>query len=462
MWRYNFSYFLSVVLLFACEVPYITSIVPSNGVAWLECANPFYLILWALPGVASIVYISARRLCIPKAPKDTRGIAFCVINASEKQQKDIYQKLIKPFAEVVNTEMPGYSVVTMDEYHSRKFYPLLSKNDARYRPKQNKLLEKRGCRAAILIDYTSGNDGDALFCRMKLDLRVVYKDLPVLVEEFLIKDISNAFLPLRKLDVTKLGEIVEMAQHSSCIGIVCQYILASTCYHIGDFSEAVRLLEIINNIATTLDSIPKEVAPIISSLNYKIAISYRLLARCEYGKYCDDCNEVHLHTIRNAISNKYCKQIFEKDNKILEGICFFALDGNIKKALQCMDQHLRKDPVIKYNKAFLFMYDQCSSQNVSRTYSIYKSFGELPIVAKKQIEAFTFHEYEKDRNKKQLLWILFFVYDYQGNTVLAKRCLEQFCEAFPWVLSNKDTAFVHKLIEKYSGVQYDETEEYSI
>ena len=114
------------------------------------------------------------------------------------------------------------------------------------------------------------------------------------------------------------------------------------------------------------------------------------------------------------------------------------------------------------NKAFLYLYGNCTVTNLYRVYNLYKTFGSLPESFQEQVESFTFHEYEKDKTKKQLLWILFFVYDYQGNTILAKRCLDQFCAAFPWVAESKVSTVITELNSQYLDVTYDEGETYSI
>ena len=108
------------------------------------------------------------------------------------------------------------------------------------------------------------------------------------------------------------------------------------------------------------------------------------------------------------------------------------------------------------------LYSQCTTKNIGRTYNLYKSFGSLSDHVRQQIEDFTYYEYQKDTSKKQLLLILFFIYDYQNNTILAKRCLEQFCIAFPWVVESEVESIFKTLTLKYADVEYDEGEVYSI
>ncbi len=127
-----------------------------------------------------------------------------------------------------------------------------------------------------------------------------------------------------------------------------------------------------------------------------------------------------------------------------------------------MDSCNQRQPIIKYNKTFLMLYKNCTVNNIFKTYNLYKSFGALPNIVQEQIESFTFKEYEKDMSKEQLLLILFFIYDYQNNTILAKRCLEKFCTAFPWALNGDTSSIFNAFIKKYADVKYEEGEEYSI
>ena len=140
----------------------------------------------------------------------------------------------------------------------------------------------------------------------------------------------------------------------------------------------------------------------------------------------------------------------------------FLLDKNINYAIECMDAFNKKDVVVKYNKIFLMMYAKCSTNNIFRAYNLYKTYGSLPVHVQDQIESFIFFEYKKDVSKKQLLFFLFLIYDYQNNSILAKRCLEQFSLAFPWVFES-DVASIFKVLnEKYEDVEYEESETYSI
>ena len=122
----------------------------------------------------------------------------------------------------------------------------------------------------------------------------------------------------------------------------------------------------------------------------------------------------------------------------------------------------KKSAVIKFNKIFLSLYKKCTINTIGKTYSIYKSFGTLANSEQDQIEAFTYNEYQKDNSKKQLLLILFFIYDYQNNMPLAKLCLDKFCDAFPWVKESRLSSVFEGYIEKYSNVKCEEGEPYCI
>ena len=463
MWKKKVSFFIVFLIFILSEVPYITSIEGTDTAEWYQCINPFYIFLWALPALALLAYIIFMRIYMPKAKKNTKGIIFYIINADNKQYKAIKEKFISPISKAITAETPEYSVVLLDDYHSQKYYSVMSDPSSNYDgEKQAKLLKKRrGC-IAIFVDCLNGGEGEELFCHMSNNLGVTHKTLPPQVRECFIEDISSAFLPMRHVDIMKLTETSDLTAHSFSMDIICKYILASTCFHCGDFLGATNLLEIISNNLSKKNDLPAPVIPIKDVLDSRLAVCYQVRAQFEYHLYCQNHDEKHLLNAYKAMNNEHCKKAYEHENKVLEGICCFILYKDIDYAIQCMDMYKIKDPVIKYNKFFLFLYKSCTPRNIFRIYSLYKSFGDLPDDIQEQIESFTYHEYKKDDTKKQLLLILFFIYDYQNNTILAKRCLNQFCDAFPWVFHGSASETFYKLKEKYSAVKLEEGEEYSI
>ncbi len=463
LWKKNFSFFLVICIFFSFEIPYITSIQGNESLAWYKCINYFFVFLLAIPALLALLYIIYMRTYIPKAPKNTRGIIFYIINANEKQYEAIRKKFISQLEKAIHAEAPEYSVVIIDDYHSQKFFPILNApTNNKGGEKQAEILKKRrGC-IAILIDCLNGGDGEDLFCHMTTNVGITYKNLPPQISNYLIKDISTAFLPLRDVDIMKLTETSDLSRHSISMEVVCKYILASTCFHCGDFSGAIKLLKAIDNKTSTKKDLPEAVIPIKNVLSKRLAICYKITAEQEYQLFCSNHENKHLLEVRNAINNEYCKKEFEQENKVFEGICSFVLDRNIDYALQCMDEYNKNTPVIKYNKIFLLLYKGCSVKNIFKTYNLYKSYGALHNNIQEQIESFTYHEYKKDKTKKQLLLILFLIYDYQNNTILAKRCLEQFCDAFPWIFNSNASLIFKNFKKKYADVKYEEGEDYSI
>ncbi len=463
MWKKNISFLLVFFLFLISEIPYITSIQETCGTPWYKCINYFYVFLWSLPTLVILVYIIFMRNYMPKAKKNTKGIVFYIINANEKQYEAITKKFIAQFEKAVLRETPEYSVVVIDDYHSKKYYSILcdtqTNDDGQT---QAKILQKRrGC-IAILIDCINGGDGEDLFCHMTTRVGVTHQTLSPEIRDYLVRDISIAFYPLRNVDIMKLSETSDLSNYSISMDVICKYILASTCFHCGDFQEAINLLEIISNSISAKKDLPDAIIPIKNVLSERLAVCYKVKAQFEYNMYCMDHNENHLVKVREAINNKHCKAVYGSDNKILEGICCFVLEKDVKYALKCMDSYNKKNAVIKYNKIFLLLYSDCTANIIGKAYNIYKSFETLSTPVQDQIEAFTYHEYQKDNSKKQLLLILFFIYDYQNNMPLAKRCLDQFSEAFPWIKESGVSTIFEGFNEKYANINSEEGEGDSI
>ena len=92
MWKKNACFFWVGVLFLACEIPYITSIESIEETPWYQNINYVYFGLWMLPAILALGYIFVMRAYMPKAKKGTRGIAFYIVNANEKQYESISKK----------------------------------------------------------------------------------------------------------------------------------------------------------------------------------------------------------------------------------------------------------------------------------------------------------------------------------------------------------------------------------
>jgi hypothetical protein len=122
------------------------------------------------------------------------------------------------------------------------------------------------------------------------------------------------------------------------------------------------------------------------------------------------------------------------------------------------------DPALKFNKIFLKLYSNPIATNFIKTIHIYKGLGKLKIATINELQDFIHHEYEIS-NKWQLLFLLFLIYDFQGNQILAKITLDKF-------IANENTANVlmseafvkdfDPYIEKYSSVVIENYQDYSI
>ena len=463
-WKKNVSFLWVLILFISFEIPYITSVEGTNNQPWYQCINYVYVAILSLPALIALLYIIVMRLYMPKAKKGTLGIAFYVINANSKQYEAINKKFIGRFQKALSAENPDYSVIVIDDYHSQKYYSKLSRaavnGEGEY---QARILNKRRCRAAILIDCENGGDQEELFCHMTISIGISYQSLPQDIRDLMVNDISQAFAPIQDIDIMKISETPDFSQHSFSLEIVYKYILASTAFHCGDHLGALAFLETIERRFVSQRELPDAVIPINNVLNGRIAACHRVQALLEYENYCVDRKEEHLILVQNAINDKHCRSVYDNDNKVLEGICSFVLDRDVKYALECMDKYSKKDPVIRFNKVFLMLYEKCTTNNVFRAYNLYKSFESLAPQVQEQIESFTFHEYQKNPDKKQLLLILFLIYDIQNNNaVLAKRCLDQFCQEFKDIVDGDAASIFCRYKKKYNNVIYDEQESYSI
>ena len=246
MWKSNWSYFWSTLILVGCVLTYLQGIDVKEGKTFCESINWFIITLYICVYACVIIAIIVKRLYIPRAKKKKIGIAFYINNAADKQYKAINEQFINPFVNLVNKETNEFDIIVIDNYHSKKYYSELARVENDNGVQKAKILNKRRCRVAILINCISGGDKESIFCSLESRSVVVHEELPATLREMLRKDISTAFDPLNNIKIYYETQSQDFIQLSKSLNVVFKYILSTTYLHCGYFALALNLLKVIN------------------------------------------------------------------------------------------------------------------------------------------------------------------------------------------------------------------------
>lgn len=445
MWRYNISYFCATIFLLAIEIAYITS---------AEEVNYTHCFLLAIVPIVVFAYIFIKQHRLPKAKRNRIGIAFYIKGSDSKHLDTVKRKFVEIFANEINRRDASYDVVVNNDYHSEKYWDDVTSSD---RDKRAKILLRQKCKVGIMINCLSGGEDEPLFCRLESKLLILQDEVNPTLKEWLDKDIDDALDPVRQIDITKISETKDFNQSSVMLSIVFKYILSSVELHLQNYSTALSILQELHEVVLDKVNLIDGIRPFADVLPHRLAFAHRMIAEREYRLYLSTWDKKHLISARKEINDAFCRNIYRSDLRLLEGICSFVLDEDVKYATACMDAYQGEDKyVAKFNKIFLSLYEGCSVNKVYRAYKLYKKLEDIDSNIYQEIEAFTYHEYIKDRSRKGLLLILFFIYDFQNNQLLAKKCLDLFCLTYPEFLSSKTTNGIFSEYKKrYDNVSYD-------
>ena len=105
-------------------------------------------------------------------------------------------------------------------------------------------------------------------------------------------------------------------------------------------------------------------------------------------------------------------------------ICLFLLERDPQKCLSYLRQTKHNHPIVKLNATFLKVYMSCDAQTLVDAFRDYKCLEKLDGGSLMEAEEFIFQEYEGDKTKVQLQFLLFLLYNHRDETRLAKQALE--------------------------------------
>ena len=452
-WRKNTSFFMLVLLLITTEAPYLANLKNTPDSPWYNNINYILIILLTIPAILVGTYIIINRNYIPNAKNGKIGIVFCISYTEPQQYKTICDKFIKPFKRLINSNrLNEYDIVIVNDYVAEKYYQRFEDHgkDAKL-----KFLKKSNCQILILGDCVNGGEGEALFCKLNLTLGIIHPALIQPVEQLLCRDIRVAFSPLRKIIINKKTQTKDFEDNTNILQYVFRFILATTHLYCNNVEASIRLFLEIKSLPTFSD------CPIIlqikECIDHRLGVCYYVHAKQQYTLYQSTRDPSHLKAVFEAI-NMPCIKRIKYDIMVLKGICLFVLNKDIAGAISCMD-NAKSDPVIKFNKVFLKLYQNNTSTNINKAYYTYKSIDKLSPETIDELERFIYDVYKQDCKKTQLMFLLSMIYNHQGNSVLAKYCYDIFCKHNEYIkLATSLKPVLDFYDNEYADIEYTEDE----
>lgn len=426
MWKSNKSFVATFFVFAGLEIHYLVSLKSDECSQWFEKIEISKIFLYSIIPIFMLCYILFMRGYIPKARRKKNGVMICITNAEEKNYNTIVEKFVNPFKSEINNSSIDYDVIVVDDYHSNiiceKIANLMKKED---RESVANFLKKRRCRVLLKINCINGGNREELLCQLSTEFTVTHPLLPDSICKILKKEMYNAINPVKTVHIKASDETPSFQKYTESLNYIFKFIFATVQLYCHEFHKS---LSVLDELLREFEEISDEtILPIKESVMRKIGICNTALANIEYVNYCDDLDKQHLKRAKSYMDNKYCRQFYYQSNIILKGICFFVIDGNLSAALQCMREATTNDPVVRFNKIFLELFDNPTINNYVRAYQVYKSLHKLESNTFIRVENFIYNTYKENKEKHQLLFLLFLIYDYQGNHPLAKKNLYEFC-----------------------------------
>lgn len=464
LWKYKFTDFVLFLALCAFEITYLISVEATEQAAWYENIEVGKVLLCALLPCLAYIYVLYKRIHIQKASKERIGILLISENANKQTFSVFKDKFAKPFGKMINRESRKFDLVVLDDFHSEKFFKkythhLKNKDEARIKT----LIGRYRCSIAFFVCFTNGGEKEELLCRLSLNVGYLQPIIPEIPQKMLDKAIGTFLKPIKQFTITKHKETEELETYTLLCNYIFSFLFATAQLCCGYPQEALELFETIHKNVLQEPQTIEGIKAIKDDLPRKIGFCNALLAQTYYSEYRKERSLDCLIRARQHLEEKYCNYYHSKSLMIIRGICYFVIDKNIVEAENCMNM-ASNDPALKFNKIFLKLYSNPIATNFIKTIHIYKGLGKLKTAIINELQDFIHHEYEIS-NKWQLLFLLFLIYDFQGNQILAKITLDKFIaneNAANVLMSEAFVKDFDPYIEKYSSIVIENYQDYRI
>ena len=436
-WKSDISLWASSLLFALAEMGYIYfKIKNSDGQLMWTCIDIFFMIMIAVIFLFVLGSILYMRVHYRKSRSDL-GIFVCIVNASTEQYEAIKDRFVNPFATMAQEYDDEIEIVCLDDYHSKQLERKIKANARAGKENETaNFFEKHNCIAGLIINCTPAGAGEDIFCTLTIEPGMIVS-YSTRENEEVIKTGAKRNIPFPELNKIKIYRKKESPDFEMCaqnLNFIFQFSLASIFMARHSYEEACRLFEQLYQELRAYNKQAPTIQKIKSLVPQRISICCSKIARDEYDKYKKMLMEKRIYQperLKKAASylkNPLCIRDNRLDDAMLRVICVFLLERNPEKSLEELMQTKHSHPIVKLNAAFLRVYMSWDAKTLVNTHRDYKCLAKLDGRSLMEAEEFICQEYERDKTKFQLLFLLFMLYDHRDETVLAKEALLNLCK----------------------------------
>lgn len=447
LWKKRASYFFVFLLYIMLIITYVINIQPATEKTVWQSLDVFVIGFISLPFILLIAYIAYKRNCLPKAKRDSIGILFCVYYNDSKQAKIVYDKFINPFRAMINSSVNfDYDVIVLDDYFADKYFKKLQKLSSA-KEVQADLLKKTGCKVIIWGSCIACSESENSSCKISFPRGISYKSLDGKINKTLNNHLKEIFAPLKEIYISKENETKDFDDKAVVLGCIFKYILAISNLLCENVKNAIKCSEDLGRDLPACDILPRELIVIKNNYSKLVGVCYAMLSNYEYENFVENRDISHLERAKEYMSHSEIDEVNYNKGTFMT-ICVFKLERNVDKALSIAEQCSQSEPIAKINKAFLKLYKNCNATNIKNAYHAYVGgMSKIPNERIYELEMFIYEEYNMDKNKWQLLFLLAIIYLYQENLLLAKNCFNQFCKECGNLINAKSLSSIMNTIK---------------
>ena len=224
-------------------------------------------------------------MSLPKARRNSLGILFAINFPEENLSKQVSDKFIKPFEDMISLQKEtDYCVVMLDDYNVVKWKTNVIEND---KDKVIRLLKLTRCKVIIFGTCILGGEQEDLKCKLTLGAGIAPIELDEKRSALLSNDITNVFMPIRDIEIMKCSETKDFEKISTQLKYAFLYVLASTALLCGKFKEArERFLKLNKELSFEKRNIPaiNDIKAVVVS---RLQASCLFVAASIYSKFVD-------------------------------------------------------------------------------------------------------------------------------------------------------------------------------
>ena len=358
--------------------------------------------------------ISANKL--PHAEKGKTAVLFVVDAESEQLYKDVRNKLVNSFSELINSDTSIQFEALYARKEQIKNYSFLDAEES------IKLLNKTGAVFLTDIKYRVDSVTHAENYEMKINYGVLHPAFVEIANQVLQQDMNAIQRGLGKRRFNKSQLLDHFEYTSKALTVICQYLIGFVMLLSGQLAFSYKLLHMALQGASEERSEPND--KIYRLIQNRLAETCFAIASQDTALF-EDTKDISLVVDMNEKLEE-ANSIKLQDPRYYLGKAYHAIviDRDVKKASEYINgsKKIDKQKTWKYSDAFVAAYSEKPPM------TIYRKYTQAFKVDYNIVRIIDFIEYIKteEPEKRGLYLALGLCYERAGDYALAKQNYEQY------------------------------------